>query len=191
MMKKKVNQLVAAAICGNDISSFCLYVSALTLVYAGQYAWISLLLVFFILFVFKKIYGVVLAALPLNVGAYNALLNTTKKSTTSFAASLTVLFYLATTVISASEAIKYLSSSWAGIPIIFIFIFHLTSLVILCFFCIYFIFNNGLEILITNFKTPANGNITNALLFGFTLATPRINGFESSANYAVEQEKFV
>jgi amino acid transporter len=191
MMKKKVNQLTATSICGTDISSSCLFISALALVYAGLYTWISLLLVSFILFVFKKIYGDVLAALPLNGGAYYALLNTTKKSTASFAASLTVLDYLATAVISASEAIKYLSSSWVEIPIIFIFIFHLTSLVILCFFCIYFIFNNRLEILITTFKTHANGNITNALCFGFTLATPGINGFQSSANYAEEQEKFV
>jgi amino acid transporter len=143
-----------------------LYVSALAIVYAGQYAWISLLLVSFILFLFRKIYGEVVGALPLNGGAYNALLNTTKKSTASFAASLTVLSYMATAVISASEAIKYLSGLWVGIPVltatlvlliifmslaiygigesskvaIFIFIFHLTSLVILCFFCIYFIF---------------------------------------------------
>jgi amino acid transporter len=217
MMKKKLNQLAATAICGNDISSSCLYVSALAIVYAGQYAWISLLLVSFILFLFRKIYGEVVGALPLNGGAYNALLNTTKKSTASFAASLTVLSYMATAVISASEAIKYLSSLWVGIPVltatlvlliifmslaiygigesskvaIFIFIFHLTSLVILCFFCIYFIFNNGLEILITNFKTPANGSITNALFFGFAVAMLGISGFESSANYVEEQEKGV
>jgi amino acid transporter len=216
-MKKKLNQLAATAICGNDISSSCLYVSALAIVYAGQYAWISLLLVSFILFLFRKIYGEVVGALPLNGGAYNALLNTTKKSTASFAASLTVLSYMATAVISASEAIKYLSSLWVGIPIlpatlvlllifmslaiygigesskvaIFIFIFHLTSLVILCFFCSYFIFNTGFEILITNFKTPANGSITNALFFGFAAAMLGISGFESSANYVEEQEKGV
>jgi amino acid transporter len=190
MMKKKLNQLAATAICGNDISSSCLYVSALAIVYAVQYAWISLLSVSFILFLFRKIYGEVVSALPLNGGAYNALLNTTKKFTAYFAASLTGLSYVATAVISTSEAIKYLSSSWLVIPIIFIFIFHLTSLVILCLFCIYFIFNNGLEVLITNFKTPTNGSITNALFFGFALATPSIKGFKSSANYVEEQEKF-
>jgi amino acid transporter len=216
-MKKKLNQLAATAICGNDISSSCLYVSALAIVYAGQYAWISLLMVSFILFLFRKIYGEVVGALPLNGGAYNALLNTTKKSTASFAASLTVLSYMATAVISASEAIKYLSSLWIGIPVlpatlfllivfmslaiygigesskvaIFIFIFHLTSLVILCFFSIYFLLNNGFEILVTNFKTPANGSITNALFFGFAAAMLGISGFESSANYVEEQEKGV
>ena len=216
-MKKKLNQLAATAICGNDISSSCLYVSALAIVYAGQYAWVSLLLVSVILYLFRRIYGEVVGALPLNGGAYNALLNTTKKSTASFAASLTVLSYMATAVISGSEAVKYIHSLWSGIPILYatiflliafmllaisgigesskvaivIFIFHLSSLVILCLFSIYFLFNNGFEILIANFKTPAEGSILNALFFGFAAAMLGISGFESSANYVEEQQKGV
>lgn len=216
-MKKKLNELAATAICGNDISSSCLYVSALAIVYAGQYAWISLLLVSVILFVFRKIYGEVVGALPLNGGAYNALLNTTKKSTASFAATLTVLSYMATAVISASEAVKYAHSLWQGIPIvsaticllvvfmglvilgigesskvaIVIFIFHLASLVILCFFCIYFLFDNGFDILIENFKTPVKGGIVTALFFGFAAAMLGISGFESSANFVEEQKRGV
>ncbi|MEP6673750.1 MAG: hypothetical protein ABJA78_01295 [Ferruginibacter sp.] len=38
---KKLNAWFATAICGNDITSSCLYVSALTISMAGQYAWIS------------------------------------------------------------------------------------------------------------------------------------------------------
>ena len=41
----KLGQLAATAICGNDITSSCLYVSALTIAYAGQYAFISLIIV--------------------------------------------------------------------------------------------------------------------------------------------------
>lgn len=216
-MKKKLNELAATAICGNDISSSCLYVSALAIVYAGQFAWISLLIVSAVLYLFRKIYGEVVGALPLNGGAYNALLNTTKKSTASFAASLTVLSYMATAVISASEAIKYAHSLWNGIPIISatillllifmglvilgigesskvaiaIFIFHLTSLVILCFFSIYFLFNTGFDTLITNFKAPVEGGITKALFFGFAAAMLGISGFESSANYVEEQKEGV
>ncbi|WP_332369361.1 hypothetical protein [Spirosoma telluris] len=62
----KLSELPATAICGNDISSSCLYVSALSILYAGQYAWISLLLVGGTLFLFRKIYGEVVGALPLN-----------------------------------------------------------------------------------------------------------------------------
>lgn len=216
-MHKKLNQLEATAICGNDISSSCLYVSALAIVYAGQYAWVSLLMVALVLFLFRKIYGEVVGALPLNGGAYNALLNTTKKSTASFAASLTVLSYMATAVISASEAVKYAHSIWEFIPIIpttiglllffmglvilgisessrvaiVIFIFHLISLTLLCTFCLYFFFENGFETLINNFNTPVKGGILTALFLGFSAAMLGISGFESSANYVEEQKKGV
>jgi hypothetical protein len=80
---KKLTQLTATAICENDITSSCLYVSALTIVYARQYAWLALLIVAGLLFLFRKIYGEVVGALPLNGGAYNVLLNTTSKSNAS------------------------------------------------------------------------------------------------------------
>ncbi len=217
MAKKKLNQLEATAICGNDISSSCLYVSALAIFYAGQYAWISLLMVAGVLFLFRRIYGEVVGALPLNGGAYNALLNTTKKSTASLAASLTVLSYMATAVISASEAIKYAASIWEFIPVlpatiglllffmglvilgigesskvaIFIFLFHLVSLTILSVFCIYYFFGNGFGTLTANFKMPVEGGIWQALFFGFSAAMLGISGFESSANYVEEQKKGV
>ena len=213
-MKKKLNQLEATAICGNDISSSCLYVSALAIVYSGQYAWISLLVVAFVLFLFRRIYGEVVGALPLNGGAYNALLNTTKKSTASLAAALTVLSYMATAVISASEAVKYAYSIWHFIPVlpvtialifcfmslviigigesskvaIVIFLFHLISLTLLCAFCIIFFAQNGFETLRLNYKVPVEGSVFSALFLGFSAAMLGISGFESSANYVEEQK---
>lgn len=213
-MAKKLNQLEATAICGNDISSSCLYVSALAIFYAGQYAWISLLIVAGVLFLFRRIYGEVVGALPLNGGAYNALLNTTKKSTASLAAALTVLSYMATAVISATEAVKYAESLWHVIPIIpttvallaifmglvilgigesskvaiAIFLFHLTSLTLLCGFCLFYFFTHDFDVLINNFNMPVHGTITMALFFGFSAAMLGISGFESSANYVEEQK---
>ena len=104
---KKLGQLAATAICGNDITSSCLYVSALAIVAAGKLAPISLLMVAAVLFLFRKIYAEVVGALPLNGGAYNALLNTTSKRWASVAACLTVLSYMATAVISALEGMHY------------------------------------------------------------------------------------
>jgi hypothetical protein len=66
VLPNKLKELPATAICGNDISSSVLYVSALSIIYAGQYAWITLLIVAFVLFLFRKIYGEVVGALPLN-----------------------------------------------------------------------------------------------------------------------------
>ncbi|QDU74545.1 putative amino acid permease YhdG [Bremerella volcania] len=97
----------ATAICGNDITSSCLYVSALAALYAGPLAPVALALVAAVLYLFRKIYAEVGSALPLNGGAYNVLLNTTTKARAALAACLTLLSYIATAVISSSGAMHY------------------------------------------------------------------------------------
>ncbi len=215
---KKLNELESTAICGNDISSSVLYVSALSIAFAGQYAWITLLIVSFVLFLFRKIYGEVVGALPLNGGAYNALLNTTSKSMASFAATLTLLSYMATAVISANEAIHYLHHLIPSMQIIIatiillsffalltiggitesakvavgIFLFHLISLLILSVFIIYFLTNNGIGLFLENWNLPIKGgSITMAIFFGFAASMLGVSGFESSANFVEEQKKGV
>jgi amino acid transporter len=212
---KKLNELQATAICGNDISSSCLYVSALTIVYAGQFAWISLLIVALVLLFFKKIYAEVVGAIPLNGGAYNVLLNTSTKRLASLAATLTVLSYMATAVISSTEAMHYLESIFSGLPVIsstiivlvlfsflailgigesanvavMIFLFHLVTLVLLVVASAWFIFNNGLAIFQLNWEMPVEaGGIGRALFLGFAAAMLGISGFESSANFVEEQK---
>jgi amino acid transporter len=215
---KKLTVLAATAISGNDISSSVLYVSALAIAFAGQYAWITLLIVSAVLFLFRKIYGEVVGALPLNGGAYNALLNTTSKSIASFAATLTLLSYMATAVISANEAIHYLHHLIPAIPIIIstiillslfafltiggvsesakvaigIFIFHLSSFLILSIFITYFLVNNGLGTFFENWNLPTTGgSISNAIFLGFAASMLGVSGFESSANFVEEQQKGV
>ncbi len=211
----KLNELKATAICGNDISSSCLYVSALTIGYAGQYAWISLLIVAFILFLFRKIYGEVVGALPLNGGAYNVLLNTSTKRIASIAAVLTVLSYMTTAVISATEAMHYLETIFHGLDVqiativvliiftalsiigigesamvaVFIFIFHLISLSLLVIVSLFFLFSNGTETFHLNWEMPmTTHSIFYTLFLGFSAAMLGISGFESSANFVEEQE---
>lgn len=212
--QKKLSQLAATAICGNDITSSCLYVSALSILYAGQYAWISLLIVAGVLYLFRKIYGEAVGALPLNGGAYNVLLNATSKSNASVAACLTILSYMATAVISASEAMHYLHNLYDQVPVfwatvglltlfmllimggisessnvaIFIFIVHLTSMILLIGSGIWYVSSEGFNIAELNFKQPVKGSIAVALFFGFSTAMLGISGFESSANFIEEQE---
>lgn len=214
---KKLSELPATAICGNDISSSCLYVSALAIIYAGQYAWLALIIVAVVLFFFRRIYGEVVGAMPLNGGAYNALLNTTSKMLASLAATLTLLSYMATAVLSANEAVHYVHSLWDKLPItaatiillamfmglvingigessrvaIFIFITHIVSLILLTGVCVWFIFTHGFSTLIENFQTPVKGSIGMALIFGFSAAMLGISGFESSANFVEEQQRGV
>lgn len=126
----RLGQLASTAICGNDITSSCLYVSALAIVYAGKLAPLSLLLVAAVLYLFRKIYAEVVGALPLNGGAYNALLNTTSKRAASVAACLTVLSYMATAVISALEGMHYVHNLWHGLDVM------LGTIVLLAFFMV-------------------------------------------------------
>ncbi|QMU27470.1 APC family permease [Adhaeribacter radiodurans] len=214
----KLGELPATAICGNDITSSCLYVSALAVIYAGQFAWLALLMVGIILFLFRKIYGEVVGALPLNGGAYNALLNTTSKRTASLAACLTLLSYMATAVISASEAMHYVHHLWEGLPIMYatvgllaffmgltilgigessivailIFLTHIVTLTLLIVVGCIFLFGHGLGTFEFNFSQPLpGGSIWRALFFGFSAAMLGISGFESSANFVEEQARGV
>ena len=136
----------------------------------------------------------------------------------SLAATLTILSYMATAVISANEAMHYAHSLMNSIPIIvatiillalfmglniigigessrvaiFIFIFHLVSLVLLSVFGALYLFQNGWEIFSENSNAPLpEGGIKAALFFGFAAAMLGISGFESSANFVEEQKKGV
>ena len=106
--KERLGPWYATAICGNDITSSCLYVSAIAIVYAHAMAPLALLLAAGVLYLYRRIYTEVVEALPLDGGAYNCLLNCTRKFDASFAACLTLLSYLATAVISAKTAVEYL-----------------------------------------------------------------------------------
>ncbi len=214
----KLSELPATAICGNDITSSVLYVSALTIIAAGQYAWVALLIVAAVLYLFRKIYSEVVGALPLNGGAYNALLNTTSKAMASLAATLTLLSYMATAVISASEAMHYLHSILPALPLVSatiillaifmgitilgigessivalcIFVFHLVSLVILVGAIAFYLLDMGLSVFYVNNNTPPmHGSLAMAIFWGFSAAMLGISGFESSANFVEEQQKGV
>ncbi|MGA7146666.1 MAG: APC family permease [Desulfobacterales bacterium] len=215
--KGGMKQLPATAICGNDITSSCLYVSALAIIYAGRWAPVALLVVAGVLYLFRSIYAEVVGALPLNGGAYNALLNTTSKFKASIAACLTILSYMATAVISASEAMHYAHTIWHSLPVtgatigvlaffmlltiigitesarvaIIIFIFHLSTLTLLIVMGIAFVVTHGLDTFNLNFATPVEGGLAMALFFGFSASLLGISGFESSANYVEEQAEGV
>lgn len=215
--KGGLKELPSTAICGNDITSSCLYVSALAILWSGKYAPLVLLFVSGVLYLYRSVYAEVVGALPLNGGAYNALLNTTSKFRASLAACLTILSYMATAVISAGEGMHYLGTLWHGLPIVpattgllavfmvltilgisesavvavAIFIIHLLTLTLLLFVGILFVAGHGLEVFQQNLATPPPRGIWTALFFGFSAALLGISGFESSANFVEEQAEGV
>ncbi|MBK9060134.1 MAG: APC family permease [Flavobacteriales bacterium] len=213
---KKLGPLAATAIVSNDITSSCLYVGAIAMGYAGPWAVVALIIVAGVLFLFRKIYGEVVGALPLNGGAYNVLLNTTNKYNASIAACLTILSYMATAVLSASTAMYYLHALVPAIPVliatgvvlaifmllsiagmtessvvaIIIFIAHLVTMGLLICASIWFVTQHGLHLFSLNWSLPLpeGRGIAAALFFGFSTAMLGVTGFESSANYVEEQE---
>ncbi len=212
--KKKLNQWLATGICGNDITSSCLYVSAIAAVFAGVLAPVVLLLVAFLLYLYKKVYTEVVEALPLNGGTYNCLLNSTSKFAAALAACMTILSYIATAVISSKTAVEYLHSFFPSISVIegtlcvlglfaalaiigitesaivalAIFVFHMSCLTAFCVLG-FASMPADFHIFKGNLTTlPAGRELTIAIALGFSAALLGISGFESSANFVEEQD---
>mmetsp|Transcript_25734 Transcript_25734/g.61055 ORF Transcript_25734/g.61055 Transcript_25734/m.61055 type:complete len:685 (-) Transcript_25734:331-2385(-) len=211
-----LNELYATAICGNDLTSSVLYTIGITTTMAGQLAPLSLILVGFVLYLFKSVYGEAGTAIPLNGGAYNLLLNTTSKSVASLAAVLTILSYVATAVVSATECMSYMANLcpwidiyWGTIILLFffcvlsilgitesavvavgIFIVHLGSMVFLIFVGFVFTMQNT-STFEANLRMPLKYDWPLSLLFGFCTAMLGVTGFETSSNYIEEQQRGV
>ncbi len=203
----------STAICGNDITSSCLYVSALAAAQAGALAPIALGVVALVLYLFRTIYAEVGSALPLNGGTYTLLLNTTNKKLAAGAAVLTLLSYVATACISAGEAMHYAHNLWQGLDVnwatvallgffailnlvgitesavvaLVIFVAHMLTLVVLSGFSMVTFAQHPGQFL-ENWQTPTPGGFAHALFFGFAAAMLGISGFESSANFIEEQK---
>lgn len=210
---KKLNQWLATGICGNDITSSCLYVSAIAAVFAGVLAPVVLLAVVFLLYLYKKIYTEVVEALPLSGGTYNCLLNSTSKFAAALAACMTILSYIATAVISSKTAVEYLHTAYpyfsimegticvlalfatlaiiglteSAVVALTIFIFHMSALTVFCVLG-FVSMPADFHIFKSNLVTlPAGRNLIIAIAFGFSAALLGISGFESSANFVEEQ----
>jgi len=209
----KLGQWSATAICGNDITSSCLYVSALAGAAAGPLAPIILAAVAGVLFLFRKIYAEVGSALPLNGGTYTLLLNTTSQQFAAAAAVLTLLSYIATAVISAGEAMHYahellpgLDVFWATIGLLGVFAFlnlvgiSESAVAAIAIFAIHMLtltilsVASAIQVLgdpstfIANWHMPPPGGLLHALFVGFAASMLGISGFESSANFIEEQK---
>ncbi len=116
----QLGELPATALCGNDITSSCLYVAGMIFMldccscagvcayYAGFWAPICIFFVSFgVLYLYRIIYTNVVSSLPYNGGAYTVLLNTTSKPVALLAGFLTFLSYVSTAVMSAVVAVSY------------------------------------------------------------------------------------
>jgi amino acid transporter len=206
----------STAVCGNDISSSVLYVSALCAAQAGMLAPLALLLVGGLLYLYRKIYAEVGSALPLNGGTYTLLLNTTNKRYAAAAAGLTLLSYAATAVLSATDAMQYGHHIFAGLNVFLaafgvlvffavlniaglressivalaIFVIHIATLAVLALSAISAVLLRP-SMFQFNWAVPPLTSVYHALFFGFAAALLGVSGFESSANFIEEQKRDV
>ncbi len=127
----KLGQFASTAVAGNDILSSALYVSGIAILFAGVFAPVIFLVIVLVLWLYKHVYTEVVEALPLNGGAYNCLLNATSKTVASIAGVMTILSYVATSVISAKTASEYLHTVVTGLPVLAV-----TAGIIIFFACL-------------------------------------------------------
>lgn len=124
----KLGEFASTAVAGNDILSSSLYVSGIAILFAGVYAPLIFLVIALVLWLYKHVYTEVVEALPLNGGAYNCLLNATSKTVASIAGVMTILSYVATSVISAKTASEYLHTVITNLPVLVV-----TAIIIIFF----------------------------------------------------------
>jgi len=212
----KLGEWRATAICGNDATGSIFYMAGPCISRAGCMAPVSVFIVSCVLYLFRSIYGEAVTALPLNGGAYNVLLNTTKKSTAAIAAVLTLLSYIATAVVSAAEAIQYLRRIvdfgdnvllWGTIGLLLafailnfigigesanvalgIFILHLATLTLLLIVSLVAVCKRSFAVVEANWRDGPYGGVGEAVYYGFASAMLGVTGFETSANYVEEQK---
>lgn len=216
---QKLGEVASTAICGNDIMSSVLYVSGIAIGVAGVYAPLILLVIGAVLLLYRGVYREVVESLPVNGGAYNALLNGTSKNIAATAGVLTILSYVATCVISGKTAVEYLHTivELPVIPItivvlaafailvisgvkdsakvaIAIFFLHLATLVAFVGIGTYYLLHHPTQFQL-NFSLTENllqdKSLIVLLFLGFSSSLLGVSGFESSANFVEEQEKGV
>ncbi|KAF9281328.1 hypothetical protein BGZ68_006721 [Mortierella alpina] len=208
-----VGVLQGIGIAGNDVVGSVFYAVGPVTVAARQYAPISLLLVSILLHPMKAIMNELAASLPFNGGAYAFFLNTSAKWVAGIMATLAVLDYMATSVLSAASATSYLSSQFTlpsslgvfpltiAVIVVFgiitfvgvresstvascIFVGHLITMTVLMGTAFVHWIRNGNDILISNWHTPhPDTNVARLIWNGFCLGLLGVTGFESAEGY--------
>lgn len=205
-----LSQFAATALSGNDLTSSALYVISITFAQAGWLAPVCLLIVAVLLYAYRFVYSEVGGALPVNGGTYTALLHTTSKGVAATAATLSLLSYAATAVVSGTDAVAYLCvlidtpvESWmvlcllgvfclltawgigeSAVVAVAMFVLHIGTLITLLGFAVVWAAEDGFEVFAAAFSAPlpSSSGVVGAIFFGFGAALLGVSGFESSAN---------
>jgi amino acid transporter len=169
----------ATALCGNDLLSSCLYTIGLVTQKAGKIAPLSFIFVSLVLYLIKSVYAMAVLSFPHNGGSYNVLAHVAPRPLAAFAATLSIISYIATCVVSAVSACDYLSEVVDVSPVVAsvllliffaalvltglkesssiafgIFLVHCMTLLMLAVSCFAFAASEGFSVLWLNIDQP-------------------------------------
>lgn len=169
----------ATALCGNDLLSSCCYTIGLVTQNAGKVAPLSFIFVSLVLLLLKSVYAMAVLSFPHNGGSYNVLAHVAPRPLATFAATLSIISYIATCVVSAVSACDYLSKvvdvSPVGASVVLllffaalvltglkesssvafgIFLVHCITLLVLALSCLAFAASEGFSVLWLNIDQP-------------------------------------
>ncbi|TFK40382.1 AAAP amino acid permease [Crucibulum laeve] len=136
MRKERVlGQFTASALAGNAVLGSVFYALPAVVAVGGVYSPISLFIATLILFLWRPIMEELASALPISGAPYTYILNVSTKSLALVGASLLLLDFASTAVVSAATAATYLAGEvpslpfpiWVGAAIV-LFLFTIISL---------------------------------------------------------------
>lgn len=100
------------------------------------------------------------------------------------------VFWATIILLGIFAILNLIGISESAIVALFLFVFHIATLVLLSF-CVSILLFKDLSIFWSNWQTPTPDGILKAIFFGFSAAMLGISGFESSANFIEEQQQGV
>lgn len=114
--RRVLGQFTASALAGNDILGGIFYVIPAVVGVGGIYSPISQFIATLILFLWRPIMEELASALPMSGGPYTYLLNVSSKCFALIAASLLLLDFASTVIVSAATAAAYLAGEVSNLP---------------------------------------------------------------------------
>ncbi|PFH51185.1 hypothetical protein AMATHDRAFT_3316 [Amanita thiersii Skay4041] len=114
--EKVLGQFTACALAGNAVLGSVFYALPAVVAVAGIYSPISLFISTLVLFLWRPIMEELASALPISGAPYSYLLNVSTKSVALIGASLLLLDFSSTSVVSASTAVTYLAGEVDHLP---------------------------------------------------------------------------
>ncbi|KAL4267203.1 hypothetical protein AB1N83_003056 [Pleurotus pulmonarius] len=211
-----LGQFTASAIAGNAVLGSVFYALPAVVAISSVYAPISLFVACLSMFLWRPIMEELASALPINGAPYAYFNNVANKTAALICASILVLDFLSTAVVSAATATSYLSGevslpfpAWVGAVFILILFtllsltgvresarlalamlsFHILTMVVLMIAAAVHWAHTGNELLRENWnagKASSSSGVARQIFNGVCLGVLGLTGFETTPSYVAK-----